>query len=182
MSTTARVTGCYSSSQQLTVVCMQIAEALACVPSLLVLKDLHLLCPQEAAAGEPTSSPHSEAITDWLCDVLQQLSIRRKGASPWPGGIPRRQSWGLRNLLCASAYAPACSDCVTCCISSAASRRALVAGQVMYLSRKVPSCCSSMCSGHGSGAACTRTAKIRTATRERSYCRLNSGNEHIGGS
>ena len=73
---------------------LQIAEAASCAPSLLVLHDLHLLCPEESSAGEPASNPHSQAITDWLCDVMGQLQQRRPEAPPWPGktqGPDKRQ-------------------------------------------------------------------------------------------
>ena len=64
---------------------MQVAQAVACMPSLLVLQDLHLLCPQEAAGGELSSGPHQQAITDWLCEQLHLLKGSLRGAPPWPG-------------------------------------------------------------------------------------------------
>ena len=64
---------------------VQITEAAACMPSLLVLQDLHLLCPQEASGGEPSSGPHQQAITDWLAEQLHLLQGPQQGAPPWPG-------------------------------------------------------------------------------------------------
>ena len=64
---------------------VQITEAAACMPSLLVLQDLHLMCPQEASGGEPSSGPHQQAITDWLAEQLHLLRGLEQGAPPWPG-------------------------------------------------------------------------------------------------
>ena len=63
----------------------QVAEAAACMPSLLVLQDLHLLCPQEGSGGEPSAGPHQQAIVDWLAEQLHLLKGPQHGAPPWPG-------------------------------------------------------------------------------------------------
>ena len=62
----------------------QVSEALEHMPSLLVLDDLDLLCPAASAdPGAPPAAPHSDALVQWLCDVLDAL--RPPDDLPYPG-------------------------------------------------------------------------------------------------
>ncbi|KAK9802910.1 hypothetical protein WJX73_005371 [Symbiochloris irregularis] len=62
-----------------------VAEAVQCMPSLVLLEGLHLLCPSSQGAS-PQQAPHpaTAAITEWLCMVLDQLHSMLDGRPPLP--------------------------------------------------------------------------------------------------
>lgn len=50
------------------------AEAVACMPALLILDGLEVVCPTVAAGGDPgLVEPGGDALVAWLCDVLAAL-------------------------------------------------------------------------------------------------------------
>ena len=56
------------------------------MPSLLVLDDLHLLCPGEAEGPEMGMAPRSPALAEWLADALDELRyLQHDGHWPLPG-------------------------------------------------------------------------------------------------
>lgn len=61
----------------------QIQEALDCMPSLLVLDDLHLICPAPGESPDNAPAGGSPALVEWLCDVLD--SFRPPGKPVLPG-------------------------------------------------------------------------------------------------
>ena len=65
---------------------MQIQEALDCMPSLLLLDDLHLICPAPGdAPGEApdsASASSSAVVVEWLCDVMDSFRPPAKPALP----------------------------------------------------------------------------------------------------
>ena len=64
----------------------QLREAMECMPSLLVLDDLHLLCPGEAEGPEVGMVPRSPALAEWLADALDELRyLQHDGHWPLPG-------------------------------------------------------------------------------------------------
>ena len=65
---------------------MQLREALECMPALVVLDDLHLLCPAPSQAPEAAlSNIGSAALVAWLRDVLREYHLRPDGRPPLPG-------------------------------------------------------------------------------------------------
>lgn len=88
---------------------MQIQEALDCMPSLLTLDDLHLICPAPGDSPDNATAGGSAALVEWLCDVLD--SFRPPGKpmlpgmpiSPSPPPAPLRSSRALLPPYC---YAP----------------------------------------------------------------------------
>ena len=69
---------------------VQLREALECMPALVVLDDLHLLCPAPSQAPEAAlSNIGSAALVAWLRDVLREYHARPDGrpalpGAPWP--------------------------------------------------------------------------------------------------
>ena len=64
----------------------QLREAMEGMPSLLVLDDLHLLCPGEAEGPEMGMAPRSPALAEWLADALDELRyLPNDGHRPLPG-------------------------------------------------------------------------------------------------
>lgn len=61
----------------------QIQEALDCMPSLLTLDDLHLICPAPGDSLDNANAGGSAALVEWLCDVLD--SFRPPGKPMLPG-------------------------------------------------------------------------------------------------
>lgn len=61
----------------------QIQEALDCLPSLLILDNLHLICPAPGDSPENPNANSSAALVKWLCDVLD--SFRPTGKPALPG-------------------------------------------------------------------------------------------------
>ena len=61
----------------------QIQEALDCMPSLLILDDLHLICPAPGDSPDNANAGGSAALVEWLCDVLD--SFRPPGKPVLPG-------------------------------------------------------------------------------------------------
>ena len=65
---------------------IQIAEAVECMPSLVLLEGLHLICPsQEISPQQGPSSPNA-AISEWLGQVLDYQHAHPQGRAPLPGG------------------------------------------------------------------------------------------------
>ncbi|KAK9837165.1 hypothetical protein WJX81_007626 [Elliptochloris bilobata] len=91
-------------------------EAVDCMPSLLVLDDLHLLCPGDAEGPEAAAAPRSPALAEWLADALDELRFLQHGAH-----LP------LPVAVCATASAPAdiapvlrAAERLDCCLELAA--------------------------------------------------------------
>ena len=61
---------------------MQVQEALDCLPSLLILDDLHLICPTQAEGPEGQGTNTSAALVEWLCDVIDSFHPPGKPALP----------------------------------------------------------------------------------------------------
>ena len=60
------------------------AEAVACMPALLILDGLEVVCPAAAAAGDPGAvDPADGALVAWLVDVL--AALRSPCRPPLPG-------------------------------------------------------------------------------------------------
>ena len=75
---------------------LQIQEAMECMPSLLILDDLHLICPAPGDSPENPSGNSSAALVEFVCDVLD--SFRPLGKPALPGtALP---SHALPLLLC----------------------------------------------------------------------------------
>ena len=65
---------------------VQLREALMCMPALVVLDDLHLLCPAPSQAPEAAlSNIGSAALVAWLRDVLREYHARPDGRPALPG-------------------------------------------------------------------------------------------------
>ena len=65
---------------------LQLQEAVSCMPSLLVLDNLHMLCPAENPAPEQAAANSGAAsLVQWLCDVLDYFSQQPQGRPPLPG-------------------------------------------------------------------------------------------------
>ncbi len=57
-----------------------------CMPALVVLDDLHLLCPAPSQAPEAVlANIGSAALVAWLRDVLKEYHARPDGRPPLPG-------------------------------------------------------------------------------------------------
>lgn len=54
-----------------------------CLPSLLILDNLHLICPAVGDSPENPNGNSSAALVEWLCDVLD--SFRPPGKPVLPG-------------------------------------------------------------------------------------------------
>jgi len=74
---------------------MQLQEAVDCLPSLVVFDNLHLLCPERAAAPEAVPSTGTAALVRWLCDVLDSFRREGQGRPPLPGEA-RHPAYGER--------------------------------------------------------------------------------------
>ena len=65
---------------------VQLREAVECMPALVVLDDLHLLCPAPNQAPEAVlANIGSAALVAWLRDVLKEYHARPDGRPPLPG-------------------------------------------------------------------------------------------------
>ena len=53
------------------------------MPSLLILDDLHLICPAPGDSPDNANAGGSAALVEWLCDVLD--SFRPPGKPVLPG-------------------------------------------------------------------------------------------------
>lgn len=62
---------------------LQIQEAMDCMPSLLILDDLHLICPAPGDSPENPNGNSSAALVEFVCDVLD--SFRPLGKPALPG-------------------------------------------------------------------------------------------------
>ena len=71
------------SSHKLLCDVTQIQEALDCMPSLLILDDLHLICPAPGDSQDHATASSSAALVEWLCSVLD--SFRPAGKPTLPG-------------------------------------------------------------------------------------------------
>ncbi|KAL3142931.1 hypothetical protein ABBQ38_003216 [Trebouxia sp. C0009 RCD-2024] len=60
----------------------KIQEALDCMPSLLVLDDLHLICPAPGESPDNAPAGGSPALVEWLCDVLDSFRPPGKPVLP----------------------------------------------------------------------------------------------------
>ena len=58
-----------------------------CLPSLLILDNLHLICPAVGDSPENPNGSSSAALVEWLCDVLD--SFRPPGKPVLPGKPPK---------------------------------------------------------------------------------------------
>ncbi len=66
--------------------CMQLQEAVQCMPALVVLDDLHLLCPAPSQAPEAAlTNVGSAALAAWLRDMLKEYHARPEGRPALPG-------------------------------------------------------------------------------------------------
>ncbi len=61
---------------------LQIQEAMDCMPSLLVLDDLHLICPAPGDSPENPNGNSSAALVEFVCDVLDTFRPLGKPALP----------------------------------------------------------------------------------------------------
>ena len=66
---------------------MQLQEAVERLPTLLVLDDLHLLCPAESDGPEAAPNTGTAALTQWLCEVLDHFRDQPGGRPPLPGKL-----------------------------------------------------------------------------------------------
>ena len=65
---------------------MQLREAVECMPALVVLDDLHLLCPAPSQAPEAVlANIGSAALVAWLREVLREYHARPNGRPALPG-------------------------------------------------------------------------------------------------
>ncbi|KAL0051151.1 hypothetical protein WJX82_002808 [Trebouxia sp. C0006] len=60
----------------------KIQEAMECMPSLLILDDLHLICPAPGDSPENPSGNSSAALVEFVCDVLDSFRPLGKPALP----------------------------------------------------------------------------------------------------
>lgn len=67
-----------------------------CLPSLLILDNLHLICPAVGDSPENPNGSSSAALVEWLCDVLD--SFRPPGKPVLPGKPPK--SFCLGRVSC----------------------------------------------------------------------------------
>ena len=66
------------------------------MPALVVLDDLHLLCPAPSQAPEAAlSNIGSAALVAWLRDVLREYHARPDGRPPLPG-MPWPHLWHIK--------------------------------------------------------------------------------------
>ena len=64
----------------------QLRQAVECMPTLIVLDDLHLLCPGEAEGPEAAPGPRAPAVAEWFADALDELRyLQPDGRLPLPG-------------------------------------------------------------------------------------------------
>jgi hypothetical protein len=69
--------------------CAQLREAAECMPSLLVLDDLELLCPARADGPDAeAAAAGSAALVAWLRAALREYHARPNGRPPMPGQHP----------------------------------------------------------------------------------------------
>ncbi len=61
---------------------LQIQEAMDCMPSLLILDDLHLICPAPGDSPENPNGNSSAALVEFVCDVLDSFHPLGKSALP----------------------------------------------------------------------------------------------------
>jgi hypothetical protein len=67
----------------------QLREALERMPALVVLDDLHLLCPGSPEGPEAAPGQRAPALAEWLADALDEvLAPHADGRLPLPGGAP----------------------------------------------------------------------------------------------
>ena len=64
---------------------MQLQEAVDCLPTLLVLDNLHLLCPAHSEAPDAVHSTGTAALTAWLCNALDSFREQPQDQPPLPG-------------------------------------------------------------------------------------------------
>ncbi len=62
---------------------LQIQEAMDCMPSLLILDDLHHICPAPGDSPENPTGNSNAALVEFVCDVLD--SFRPLGKPALPG-------------------------------------------------------------------------------------------------
>lgn len=67
---------------------VQIRTAVNCLPSLLILDNLHLLAPAASEAPEAAPSTGTSALVSWLCQVLDAFRETKAGVPPLPGPPP----------------------------------------------------------------------------------------------
>jgi len=70
----------------------QLREALERMPALVVLDDLHLLCPSSPDGPEAAPGQRAPALAEWLADALDEvLAPHADGRLPLPGGARHGQ-------------------------------------------------------------------------------------------
>lgn len=79
---------------------LQFAEAVACMPALLILDGLEVVCPAVAAGADPgLVEPGGDALVAWLCDVL--AALRAPSRPPVPGAVSQfRPVTGVHTFWC----------------------------------------------------------------------------------
>ncbi len=69
--------------------CAQLREAAECMPSLLVLDDLEMLCPAPADTPDAeAAAAGSAALVAWLRAAVREYHARPDGRAPLPGQHP----------------------------------------------------------------------------------------------
>ena len=59
------------------------------MPSVLILDNLHMLCPAESPAPEQAAANSGvAALVQWLCEVLDYFARQSDGRPPLPGDQP----------------------------------------------------------------------------------------------
>ncbi len=76
------------------------------MPALVVLDDLHLLCPSSPDGPEAAPGQRAPALAEWLADALDEvLAPRADGRLPLPGGAP---AWPAACTCCPHRVLPLC--------------------------------------------------------------------------